>query len=274
MKRALFLLYLLFIFVFWVSIASGATLALELKKANAKWIPTKNSVVEVTATLEAAPGNSHVTFQLISTNWPGYCMNKDDEEIGRSPDLKFVEEEDQGPGKKGEDTIIPLKWIMSDDGRAITAVWESDTAPTTLPLKVNCYDYGAIGKINAGLYTGGDENGPRYATAQVMIPYTTGQSYIAEAQKSKPIWVGWSGNDADDLERGPGGNTNNGDGLTAFEEYRGFEIKEEHTRTSPLESDFIRRLLGDFTVMKIQPKQVTLDHHGNPPVVLHLPEPV
>ena len=33
-------------------------------------------------------------------------------------------------------------------------------------------------------------------------------------------------------------------------------------------------VLGDFTVMKIQPKQVTLDHHGNPPVVLHLPEPV
>ena len=33
-------------------------------------------------------------------------------------------------------------------------------------------------------------------------------------------------------------------------------------------------VLGDFTVMKIQPKQVTLDHHGNPPVVLHLPETV
>ena len=33
-------------------------------------------------------------------------------------------------------------------------------------------------------------------------------------------------------------------------------------------------VLGDFTVMKIQPKQVTLDHHGKKPVVLHLPEPV
>ena len=36
----------------------------------------------------------------------------------------------------------------------------------------------------------------------------------------------------------------------------------------------IGNVLGDFTVMKIQPKQVTLDHYRNPPVVLHLPEPV
>ena len=36
----------------------------------------------------------------------------------------------------------------------------------------------------------------------------------------------------------------------------------------------IGAVLGDFTVMKIQPKQIKLDHHGKPPVVLHLPEPV
>ena len=33
-------------------------------------------------------------------------------------------------------------------------------------------------------------------------------------------------------------------------------------------------VIEDFTVMKIQSKQVTLDHHGNPPVRLHLPENV
>ena len=36
----------------------------------------------------------------------------------------------------------------------------------------------------------------------------------------------------------------------------------------------IGSVLGEFTVMKIQPKQVTLDHHGKRPVVLHLPETV
>lgn len=30
-------------------------------------------------------------------------------------------------------------------------------------------------------------------------------------------------------------------------------------------------VIGDFTLMKIQPKQVTLDHHGKKPVVLRLP---
>ena len=36
----------------------------------------------------------------------------------------------------------------------------------------------------------------------------------------------------------------------------------------------IGSVLSDFTVMKIQPKQVTLDHPGKRPVVLYLPEPV
>ena len=33
-------------------------------------------------------------------------------------------------------------------------------------------------------------------------------------------------------------------------------------------------VLGDFTLMKIESKQVTLDHHGKRPVILHLPETV
>ena len=33
-------------------------------------------------------------------------------------------------------------------------------------------------------------------------------------------------------------------------------------------------VIADFTVMKIEPKQVTLDHHGQAPVVLRLPHAV
>lgn len=33
-------------------------------------------------------------------------------------------------------------------------------------------------------------------------------------------------------------------------------------------------VIGDFTLMRIQPKQVTLDHHGKKPVELHLPDPM
>lgn len=36
----------------------------------------------------------------------------------------------------------------------------------------------------------------------------------------------------------------------------------------------IGSVIGDFTMMKIQAKQVTLDHHGNKPVVLELSVPV
>lgn len=237
MKKHIFSLFLLLVYC---ATATAATISLAPDQG---WIPTKDNICDVTVTLTDAAGNSHVTFQLISTEWSGYCMNKGDEN-NKNPDLKFVEANQssigEGPIVNGKESTVTIDWDVAGgtaDGPTITAKWASNTAPISFTLKVNCYDFGAIGKINAGLYNGGDTNGARYVTAKTMIPYTTGQSYIAEAQKSEEGWIGWNGNDGDDLESGPIGNTNDGDGLTAFEEYRGFEINGGHKRTSPLEKD-------------------------------------
>ena len=226
MKR--YTIYLLLLLV-WSATAHTATISLAPDRT---WIPTKDNTCEVTINLTGAASNSKVIFQLISTNWRGFCMNAGDE-ADESPDLKFA---DAQSNTAEEPSSVGLTWELKN-GSEITAHW-TDTAPTSFKVKIRCYDYGAIGKINAGLYNGADENGNRqYVTANTMIPYSTNNNYIADEQESKTGWSGWNGSNEDDSESGPIPNTHTGDGLTAFEEYRGFYIKGTHKRTSPLKKD-------------------------------------
>lgn len=84
MKTHLFALFLL------LACLSEATAATVTLAPDTTWIPTKDNTCDVTVNLTGADGNSHVTFQLISTNWPGYCMNAGDRR-DKSPALQFVE---------------------------------------------------------------------------------------------------------------------------------------------------------------------------------------
>ena len=204
-----------------------------------EWIPKEGNFCDVTVSLKNAPSNSWMTFQLLSTNWPGTCMNAGFDDYGTDPDLAFPSNQ---ASKAAQPSGVTLKWYLhdkdSEQGDAITVEWESE-APTAFLLRVNCYDYGAIGKINAGLYNGAEANGKKqYVLAHTMIPHATGKSkYIADEQKSDEGWIGWDGSDSEDSESGPADNPNAGDGLTAFEEYRGFEINGKPLRTSPLEKE-------------------------------------
>jgi len=219
-KKALFsvctVLMLLIVFC-----ATSHTATLQLAP-DTTWIPTNTNTCAVTVNLTDAPGNSTLTFQLISTNWPGHCMNRGDRR-DKTPDLKLLSSQASNAEAPAS---VTLTWARVGD--SLTVTW-GNTAPTSLILKVNSYDYGAIGKINAGLYNGGDAQGqPQYIKASTMIPYATGNSqYIAAAQKSQTGWIGWNGTEMEDAESGPPENTYPGDGLTAFEEYRGFEVNKD-----------------------------------------------
>lgn len=56
------------------------------------WIPTNGNKCQVVVTLTNAPGNGSVQFHLISSTWPGYCMNMAEEtaseETASDKDLK------------------------------------------------------------------------------------------------------------------------------------------------------------------------------------------
>ena len=226
-----------------VTAAAAPTLSLAPDRT---WIPTKDNTCDITVNLTGAPANSTVMFQLISTNWPGYCMNAYDRGTpenrmttpDKSPDLRFVAASQ--PNHAEEPTSVALTWQLvagGTEGPAIEVSW-GDTPPTSLKLNIRCYDYGAIGKVNAGLYNGADASGTKqYVLAETMIPYSTNGNYIADEQEKQAGWAGWRGTNEEDSENGPTGNTHLGDGLTAFEEARGFEIKGVHTRTSPRQKD-------------------------------------
>ena len=66
----------LFALLFCLACLSEAPAATLTLAPDTTWIPTKDNTCDLTINLTGAAGNSHVTFQLISTNWPGYCMNK------------------------------------------------------------------------------------------------------------------------------------------------------------------------------------------------------
>ena len=87
MNRAFSIFVIFFLFFFCVFVApaalndlsdsNAASISLSVDKS---WIPTHESddttnLCTITVTLTNASANSNLTFQLKSTNWPGYCMN-------------------------------------------------------------------------------------------------------------------------------------------------------------------------------------------------------
>ena len=220
--------------LFWlcaVVLTFGGTAAHSAKvfmEPDINWIPEKDNfaIVRVKLPKQAEPDSS-LTFTLTVTGWPGYCMNaggKND----KSPDLSFVKANQADLSEMG------VTWEGRDGKEKILiATWQGK-APTDFSLRVECYDYGAIGEIEAAFSNDETE------ISKVMVPYDENKNCIADAWEEN----GWTGDAKDDLEEGPGENVNHGDGLTAFEEYRGFEIKGKHTRTSPNEKDiFIHTMM-------------------------------
>jgi hypothetical protein len=118
----------------------------------------------------------------------------------------------------------------SEDFKLILPNGTPATGPVTVSFSGNvatvslkCYDYGgfALASVTAGAQT-----------AQIRIPKDENLNSLPD--------VGWiaegvatpdQGGPGDDTDPGPTGNMNAGDGLTAFEEYRGFVIQGQHQRT-------------------------------------------
>ncbi len=135
--------------------------------------------------------------------------------------------------------------------------WASYTGVTTFEKKVyvRCYDYGAWGKLKATLYEKIGENSYRKLDEDIgTAPRDENGNHIADRWNNDFHPYQWSDEengqvdhdltrasgvsdfpysvpsgmkrqDTVDKETGPTGNTENGDGFTVFEEYRGFMLK-------------------------------------------------
>lgn len=152
---------------------------------------------------------------------PGVCMNWPRERPGREDDLRILQEENEG--------------LNVTDGRHA----ETRDLVMGAAVVISSFDYGAFGRLRV---TAEDPKG-RALRVRVRgqegipleVPRDDDGDHVADAWE-KEKGVSGQGGDADD-EAEPPGNGFPGDGLTLYEEYRGFAEKGLHASSDPKRKD-------------------------------------
>lgn len=218
-------------------------LVIQKTSALQNWRPTAGAgggagqSVAVTAKLQATGGGStnvvaaYFTWELTkSSKEPGYAMN--------------------APiGNPSQDFDLKLGGIILADANAQKGQTQP-AASTQTTVTVTPYDWGAFGTIKVTAYlpdgstlTGHLEDDT--SQEDVRLPLRGPQSLIADVWKQNHGMAGLA--DVNDNETDPVGDGNPGDGLTLYEEYRGFIIGGQHVEGNPKKKDyFIWNTAGVF----------------------------
>ncbi|RPH94188.1 MAG: hypothetical protein EHM68_14615, partial [Lysobacterales bacterium] len=213
-------------------------LDIEPSEAYANWRPTADDEggdgepVEFTARLKSADGNppqenmKQLEWELTETSRePGFTINWPPQPAANDPDLHFGDVPAQGPGvvreTVGEEKLKVLVTFTAGDGT-------SDT------IKVYPRDWGGWSTLRATavLEDGKRVHGRLAGAAEdgVRLPDRDPGRFIARA------WLeqrGLSDGDRSDLDDYPEGDSNKGDGLTLYEEYRGFFVDGQRVEGDP-----------------------------------------
>jgi hypothetical protein len=121
-------------------------------------------------------------------------------------------------------------------------------ADQTARIMLHCRDYGGFAKVTATRH-GSNPAEP------LQVPKDTNSNWIADAGwiLSNGTPIADAGSNTDDSDQLPE-TSHQGDGLTRFEEYRGFVVQGTHSRTNPGAGDLfifseLDELLGDAPSM-------------------------
>ncbi len=220
-------------------------LVVQKTSALQNWRPTAGAggsagqSVDLTAKLQATGGGStnviaaYFTWELTkSSKEPGYAMNAPVANPSNDFDLKL-----EGDG-------LILTDANAQKGQTMPGEY-TDTTVTVTP-----YDWGAFGtiKVTAYLPDGstlvGHLDGDT-AQEDVRLPLRSDQSLIADIWKQNNGVTGLA--DVNDNETDPAGDGHPGDGLSLYEEYRGFIIGGKHVEGNPKKKDyFVLNTAGAF----------------------------
>ena len=125
-----------------------------------------------------------------------------------------------------------------------------DLTTRTARISLRCYDYGGSVKVTA---VRGAHN------AFLKLPKDEGNNWIPDAGWKLPDGtpIADAGNNTDDDDFITAETSQQGDGLTRFEEYRGFVVEGQHVRTHPTQADLfihseLPELLGDAIALPIK----------------------
>ncbi|WP_321474597.1 hypothetical protein [uncultured Paludibaculum sp.] len=158
-------------------------------------------------------------FNVDASTVPGVAMNFPVKDASRRPDLAFAQDlnPEHSVSSQGLHAETP------GDGLIAEAV-------------VASYDWGAWGtiRVSALLDDGRTITGTYKDATFARLPRRSSDSKIADAWKEQ---TGFGGADDEDNDEQPAGDGHNGDGLTLYEEYRGFYENGDHIRTRPDRKD-------------------------------------
>lgn len=214
------------------------------------WLPrggpdekTTGNTIKIKATLQTKSGKTpneqarKFVFELADTSrQPGVDINYPPAgKATRDPDLKFDRDPKVNPG-------------MRPDTATESRVETRDGQYTTASAVVSCYDWGAYGRLRVTAVLEGREIVGYWKEEPneklVRLPKRQKDSFIADTWKEDKGVTGRADND--DTEEDPVGDKAEtghlGDGLTLYEEYRGYHENGEHKDDlDPIGKDFFIR---------------------------------
>lgn len=224
----------------------------DITSLDPAWRPTLNAVVAFTAQIRPATdhnGNNMaavINFTLSSSTEPGYCMN--------------------GGAQADNDLLFPTpqNGFTIDPPQGTTQQAHTVNAVLNAAINVTCLDYGAHGTIGAMTNIGGQQAGARRRVQNPNPPPDTivlldrfGAGIPVDDDPANCIADGttWNGGPAaQDTDANPSGDGTNGDGISRYEEYRGFVMGGNWAATDPTQKDvFVYDVdgigLGDFPAL-------------------------
>lgn len=185
-----------------------------MSKCSSGWIPTDGGTTSFTVKIHPSDVQGVLWVEMpYLTHRKGTCSNAG---TGEDPDLDFT------PNQTG--------WNVNGDW----AVSASQVNEAT--ISITCHDYGAYGWLHARAHVYVDGDGYVEGTDPKVygspMPRDDNFNWIADAWEHDKKPDGTAGESWDDEEDTPVG-LNKGDGFSRFDEYRGFMIAGDHTRTDP-----------------------------------------
>jgi hypothetical protein len=216
-----------------------------------EWLPlggpdeqTRGSVLSIRARLQNADGTPttrtaiKMTFELVDgtvSREPGVALNYPSREAATDDyDLRF------------EGDLNPAAEISNNGLRAVVSgeQLQDETA------RLSAFDFGAYGvlRVTAETAEGQMLVGKLAETeeTEILLPKRRSGSFVADHWLQSHNAVGLP--DDDDTDPYPVGDGHGGDGLSLYEEYRGFVQNGEHFRGDPNRKDFfIRDTIGGRT---------------------------
>lgn len=179
----------------------------ELADIDRNWWPEKDNSLTAHITVHGdKPAEAfRLTLYGVSKE-PGVCCNSADGNT--DPDLSFA-------GDAGG-------WTVAKDGDGWTAT--SNEGGTGASLEIKCHDWGAWGKLKGEAEIDGQWEPAKVAGGLnfVRIPYDDDDDHIADSWQAMYEVGGKAAKD--DSGKKPTDQANDGDGLSMYECYRGFEV--------------------------------------------------